>query len=220
MLLSNPTPNRMRIAASLWDGGSAPPRGQLVSVIAMQQAHLRMSSCTAERSCGLCEKVATSLRTGTTCSICGRAIFCESGLILIQRACLTIPCSQYHASRSRSFRHTSQSSFCSGGHFYLMSHLCDILIAKQDDYRAPGDVGTNQSIAVSYAYMVWYGLELLRPHAELAKIYGLSTYRLLPLLKYVKLKSWICRNPRNHCEPPGHPTISASRCFGGYGTAP
>jgi hypothetical protein len=54
-----------------------------------------------------------------------------------------------------------------------MKHLGASLKAKKDDWRAPWDIGTNQCLGISYAYMVWYGFELLRPEGELIARYGL-----------------------------------------------
>jgi hypothetical protein len=117
------------------------------------------------------------------------------------------------------FVYTIQSSFCTGGHFYSMRHICQTLIARQDDYRAPGDVGTNQSIAISYAYMVWYGLELLRPQAELFTLYGLSR-NLSPLALRLLILSFASRrNLGGDRDSPGDPTVFVNGCAPGYGPA-
>jgi hypothetical protein len=70
------------------------------------------------------------------------------------------------------FVYTMEPSFCSGGHFYLLNHITQTLAAKKNDWLAPGDVGTNQCLAIGHAYMVWLGLELLRPAKELAELYN------------------------------------------------
>lgn len=60
------------------------------------------------------------------------------------------------------FFYTIAVSFCTGGHFYLLWQIIKTLEAKQDDWRAPREVGTYQCLGNNYAHMVWFGLELIR----------------------------------------------------------